>query len=79
MFANAVGVQRWGWVGGCRERDRLSQAGAAVARIPPGCAGLAGLPAATPTAIVVADICRPEWLCEIEVLAGRSATAYSRR
>jgi enamine deaminase RidA (YjgF/YER057c/UK114 family) len=31
----------------------------------------AGLPAAVPTAIVVADICRPEWLCEIEMVAGR--------
>jgi enamine deaminase RidA (YjgF/YER057c/UK114 family) len=40
----------------------------------------AGLPATAPTAIVVADICRPEWLCEIELVAGRSmATAYSRR
>ena len=31
----------------------------------------AGLPASVPTAIVVADICRPEWLCEIELVAGR--------
>jgi enamine deaminase RidA (YjgF/YER057c/UK114 family) len=38
----------------------------------------AGLPASAPTAIVVADICRPEWLCEIEVVAGRPVTAYSR-
>ena len=38
----------------------------------------AGLPATAPTAIVVADICRPEWLCEIELVAGRSmATACS--
>jgi enamine deaminase RidA (YjgF/YER057c/UK114 family) len=28
-----------------------------------------GLSADTPTAVVVADICRPEWLCEIEVCA----------
>ena len=28
-----------------------------------------GLPAETPTAVVVADICRPDWLCEIEVCA----------
>jgi len=28
-----------------------------------------GLSAETPTAVVVADICRPEWLCEIEVCA----------
>jgi enamine deaminase RidA (YjgF/YER057c/UK114 family) len=28
-----------------------------------------GLSAQTPTAVVVADICRPEWLCEIEVCA----------
>jgi enamine deaminase RidA (YjgF/YER057c/UK114 family) len=43
----------------------------------------AGLPATAPTAIVVADICRPEWLCEIELVAGRTTTtaavAYSRR
>jgi hypothetical protein len=26
----------------------------------------------------VADICRPEWLCEIELVAGRSTTAYSK-
>ena len=39
----------------------------------------AGLPASVPTAIVVANICRPEWLCEIELVAGGSvATAYSR-
>jgi enamine deaminase RidA (YjgF/YER057c/UK114 family) len=28
-----------------------------------------GLTAETPTAVVVADLCRPEWLCEIEVCA----------
>ena len=39
----------------------------------------AGLPASVPTAILVADICRPEWLCEIELVAGRPmATACSR-
>jgi enamine deaminase RidA (YjgF/YER057c/UK114 family) len=32
----------------------------------------AGLPVSIPTAIVVADICRPGWLCEIELVAGRS-------
>jgi enamine deaminase RidA (YjgF/YER057c/UK114 family) len=31
----------------------------------------AGLPASVPTAIVVANICRPEWLCEIELVAGQ--------
>ena len=30
----------------------------------------AGLPASVPTATVVADICRPEWLCEVELVAG---------
>jgi enamine deaminase RidA (YjgF/YER057c/UK114 family) len=35
----------------------------------------AGLPASVPTAIVVAHICRPEWLCEIELVAGRSIAA----
>lgn len=38
----------------------------------------AGLPASIPTAIVVADICRPEWLCEIELVAGRATGAYSK-
>jgi enamine deaminase RidA (YjgF/YER057c/UK114 family) len=32
-------------------------------------AGAHGLSVHTPTAVVVADICRPEWLCEIEVCA----------
>ena len=32
----------------------------------------AGLPASVPTATVVADICRPEWLCEVELVAGRT-------
>ena len=31
-----------------------------------------GLPASVPTAAVVADICRPEWLCEIELCAGKA-------
>ena len=31
-----------------------------------------GLPAAVPTAVVVADICRPEWLCEIELCAAKA-------
>jgi enamine deaminase RidA (YjgF/YER057c/UK114 family) len=31
----------------------------------------AGLPASIPTAIVIADTCRPEWLCEIELVAAR--------
>ncbi len=31
-----------------------------------------GLPASVPTAVVVADICRPEWLCEIELCAAKS-------
>jgi len=30
------------------------------------------LPVSVPTATVVADICRPEWLCEIELVAGRT-------
>jgi enamine deaminase RidA (YjgF/YER057c/UK114 family) len=38
----------------------------------------AGIPASTPTAVVVADICRPEWLCEVELVAGRSTTAHSK-
>jgi enamine deaminase RidA (YjgF/YER057c/UK114 family) len=32
----------------------------------------AGLPDSVPTATVVADICRPEWLCEVELVAGRT-------
>jgi enamine deaminase RidA (YjgF/YER057c/UK114 family) len=31
-----------------------------------------GLPAFAPTAVVVADICRPEWLCEIELCAAKA-------
>jgi enamine deaminase RidA (YjgF/YER057c/UK114 family) len=34
----------------------------------------AGLPVSVPTATVVANICRPEWLCEIELVAGRTKT-----
>ena len=34
-------------------------------------AAAAGLPADVPAAVVVADICRPEWLCEIELCAAR--------
>jgi enamine deaminase RidA (YjgF/YER057c/UK114 family) len=34
-------------------------------------AAAAGLPSDVPTAAVVADICRPEWLCEIELCAAR--------
>jgi enamine deaminase RidA (YjgF/YER057c/UK114 family) len=39
----------------------------------------AGLPASVPTAIVVSHICRPEWLCEIELVAGRPAAEPSKR
>jgi enamine deaminase RidA (YjgF/YER057c/UK114 family) len=31
-----------------------------------------GLSAQTPTTVVVADICRPEWLCEIELCAAKA-------
>jgi enamine deaminase RidA (YjgF/YER057c/UK114 family) len=34
-------------------------------------AAAAGLPADLPTAVVVADICRSEWLCEVELCAAR--------
>ena len=34
----------------------------------------AGLPADLPSAVVVADICRPEWLCELELCAVRLRT-----
>ena len=34
-----------------------------------GAAAAFGLPAELPMAVVVADICRPEWLCEIELCA----------
>lgn len=34
-------------------------------------AAAAGLPGDVPAAVVVADICRPEWLCEIELCAAR--------
>jgi enamine deaminase RidA (YjgF/YER057c/UK114 family) len=32
-----------------------------------------GLETAIPCGVVVADICRPEWLCEIEICAARTA------
>jgi enamine deaminase RidA (YjgF/YER057c/UK114 family) len=32
----------------------------------------AGLPDDVPCAVVVADICRPEWLCEVELVAARA-------
>jgi enamine deaminase RidA (YjgF/YER057c/UK114 family) len=36
-------------------------------------AAAAGLPEDVPATVVVADICRPEWLCEIELCAVRRA------
>jgi enamine deaminase RidA (YjgF/YER057c/UK114 family) len=36
-------------------------------------ASVAGLPDDVPSTVVVADICRPEWLCEIELVAARAA------
>lgn len=33
----------------------------------------AGLPAAAPVAVVQADVCRRDWLCEIEICAAQSA------
>jgi enamine deaminase RidA (YjgF/YER057c/UK114 family) len=80
MFANAAGVLGQAGLG-------LADAVSATvylkqARLLPEfrrAAQAAGLPAAIPTAIVVADICRPEWLCEIEMVAGRSTMAeYSK-
>jgi enamine deaminase RidA (YjgF/YER057c/UK114 family) len=35
-------------------------------------AAAAGLPADLPQVVVVADICRPEWLCELELCAARA-------
>jgi hypothetical protein len=35
-------------------------------------ASFQGLPTAVPMAVVIADICRPEWLCEIELCAARA-------
>jgi hypothetical protein len=32
----------------------------------------AGLSAHVPAALVVADICRPDWLCEMELIAARN-------
>jgi hypothetical protein len=31
-----------------------------------------GLGSSVPCAVTVADICRPEWLCEVELCASRS-------
>jgi enamine deaminase RidA (YjgF/YER057c/UK114 family) len=79
MFANAAGVLGQAGLG---LADAVSvTAYLQQARLLPEfrrAAQAAGLPASTPTAIVVADICRPEWLCEIELVAGRSTTAYSK-
>ena len=41
-------------------------------------AAAAGLPDDVPAAVVVADICRPEWLCEIELVAARAARGHER-
>jgi enamine deaminase RidA (YjgF/YER057c/UK114 family) len=38
-----------------------------------------GLSAEIPTAVVVADICRPEWLCEIEMCAVRTGPDSQNR
>jgi enamine deaminase RidA (YjgF/YER057c/UK114 family) len=38
-------------------------------------AAAAGLPADLPQVVVVADICRPEWLCEIELCAAQSTAS----
>ncbi len=38
-----------------------------------------GLAADLPTAVVVADICRPEWLCEIEGCAVRTGSGQQNR
>jgi len=46
--------------------------------VPQGCAGR-GPARIRPTAIVVADICRPEWLCEIELVAGPAPGGRGRR
>jgi enamine deaminase RidA (YjgF/YER057c/UK114 family) len=79
MFANAAGVLGQAGLG---LADAVSvTAYLQQARLLPEfrrAAQAAGLPASTPTAIVVADICRPEWLCEIELVAGRSTTGYSK-
>jgi enamine deaminase RidA (YjgF/YER057c/UK114 family) len=80
MFANAAGVLGHAGLG-------LADAVSATAylkqaRLLPEfrrAAQAAGLSASVPTAIVIAGICRPECLCEIELVAGRSTTAYSRR
>ena len=80
MFANAAGVLGQAGLG-------LADAVSATAYLKRpalladfrGAAQAAGLPASVPTAVVVADICRPEWLCEIELVAGRAiaASAYN--
>lgn len=44
-----------------------------------GSADAHGLSAETPTAVVVADICRPEWLCEIEMCAVRTGPDQQNR
>ena len=81
MLANAAGVLAQaglGWADTVSVTAYLKQA----RLLPEFCraAQAAGLAATVPTAIVVADVCRPEWLCEIELVAGRSPTAaaYSR-
>jgi enamine deaminase RidA (YjgF/YER057c/UK114 family) len=38
-----------------------------------------GLPVDAPTAVVVAEVCRPAWLCEIELVAGTAGEAGSSR
>jgi enamine deaminase RidA (YjgF/YER057c/UK114 family) len=79
MFANAAGVLGHAGLG-------LGDAVSVTAYLKQGrllpefrrAAQAAGVPASVPTAIVVAGICRPEGLCEIELVAGRSTTAYSK-
>jgi enamine deaminase RidA (YjgF/YER057c/UK114 family) len=73
MFANAAGLLAEAGLG---LPDALSvTAYLKEARLLPEfrkAAQAAGLPASAPTAVVIADICRPEWLCEMELVAGRS-------
>jgi enamine deaminase RidA (YjgF/YER057c/UK114 family) len=38
-------------------------------------AAAAGLSADLPVAVVVADICRPDWLCEVELCAAQAIPA----
>jgi len=72
VFANAAGVLAQAGLG---LRDTVSvTAYLKRARMLPEfrkAAQAADLPAFAPTAILVADVCRPEWLCEIELIAGR--------